>query len=86
MTRYASRLGRLGGALLALVMTLLLIPAFSGEALDDTFTADAQIADAPDTKPGNGKCDAVSETHRATVNLRAAVQGRTPWTGEIPLS
>lgn len=73
MTRYASRLERLGGALLALVMTLLLIPAFSGEALADTFTAN-QLFDAPDTNPGNGKCDAVSETPGQQCTLRAAVQ------------
>ncbi|CAA9448869.1 MAG: hypothetical protein AVDCRST_MAG78-3163 [uncultured Rubrobacteraceae bacterium] len=74
MTRSVGRLGRLGGVLLALVMTLLLIPVFSGEALADTFTADAQIVDAPDTNPGNGKCDAVPETPGQQCTLRAAVQ------------
>lgn len=74
MTRYVGHLGRLEGTLLALVMTLLLIPVYSGEALADTFTADAQVADAPDTNPGNGKCDAVPETPGQQCTLRAAVQ------------
>lgn len=73
MTRSVGRLGRFGGALLALVMTLLLIPVFSGEALADTFTAN-QFADRPDTNPGNGKCDAISEMEGQQCTLRAAVQ------------
>ncbi len=58
--------------LLALVMTLLLIPVFSGEALADTFTANQQF-DARDSKPGDGRCDAVSETSGQQCTLRAAV-------------
>lgn len=70
--RSAVRPGRLGGALLALVTTLLLTPAFSGVALADTFTADLLI-DAQDTRPGDGRCDASSETGRQCT-LRAAIQ------------
>ncbi len=73
MTRAVGRLRRFGGALLVLVMTLLLIPVFSGEALADTFTAN-ELFDAPDAKPGNGKCDAVPGTEGQQCTLRAAVQ------------
>ena len=73
MKRYAGRLGRLGGVLLALAMPFLLIPVLPGEALADTFTANQQF-DAPDTNLGNGKCDAVSETPGQQCTLRAAVQ------------
>lgn len=73
MTRSVGCLGRFGGALLALAMTLLLIPVFSGEALADTFTANL-TTDAEDNKPGDGKCDTVSETPGQQCTLRAAVQ------------
>jgi len=73
MTRSAARLGRFGGALLALATTLLLIPAFSGVALADTFTAD-QLFDARDSKPGDGRCDVSAETGGRQCTLRAAIQ------------
>jgi len=73
MTRSTVPLGRFGGTLLALATALLLIPAFSGVALADTFTAD-QLFDAQDSEPGDGKCDASAETEGRQCTLRAAIQ------------
>lgn len=77
MTRSVGRLGRFGGALLVSAMTLLLLPAFSGEALADTFTA-GQFVDAPDANPGNGTCAVASGgcTFRAAVQEANAQDGR----------
>lgn len=74
MTRYADRLGHLVGTLLALVTIVIVLPVFSGVALADSFTADTQAIDAPDANPGDGECDAVSQTPGRQCTLRAAVQ------------